>query len=186
MFKFVVFAVLSVFAASAFGAQCTSPKVSATSFTSSDATIVSQVASIVDLSFKCSSGDVKQLFAEVSGHVLAAAQVATDKYQVSSNDPSEFLNLTAIFQPQISWNEDFKKSASGSITVRLFDEEGYSNIRKVQREGGQISSVKSLAEVVVSIPSVYNGPLVNSELLVAVLTIFIGYFAYTTKSKLQA
>lgn len=81
MFKFVVFAVLSVFAASAFGAQCTS---SATSFTSSDATIVSQIATVVDLSLKCSSGEVQQLFAEVNGNVLTVAKVATDKYQVSS------------------------------------------------------------------------------------------------------
>ncbi|KAL5285998.1 SSR4 family protein [Megaselia abdita] len=166
MFKFVVL-VLSVFAASAFGAQCTSPKASATSFTSSDATIVSQVASIVDLSFKCSSGEVTQLFAEVAGQVFPVAKVGTDKYQ-------------------ISWNDDFKKSVTGSVNIRLFDEEGYSSIRKAQREGSSISSVKSLTEVVVSIPSVYNGPLINSELLVAVLTIFVAYFAYTTKSKLQA
>lgn len=85
MFKFVAFAVLSVFVASAFGAQCTSPKVSATSFTSTDATIVSQIASIVDLSFKCSSGDIAQLFAEVNGHILPVALVGTDRYQVSSN-----------------------------------------------------------------------------------------------------
>lgn len=96
-----------------------------------------------------------------------------------------FLKLNG-FRQQISWNEDAKKSVSGSITIRLFDEEGFSSIRKVQREGGQISSVKSISEVVVSIPSAYNGPWVNSELLVAFLAIFVGYFAYTTKSKLQA
>lgn len=87
---------------------------------------------------------------------------------------------------QLSWNDEVKKAISGSVTIRLFDEEGYSAIRKIQREGGQISSVKSISEVVVSIPSAYNGPLVNSELLVAFLAIFVGYVAFTTKSKLQA
>lgn len=96
MFKFVVFAVLSVFAASAFGAQCTSPTVSASTFTSSDATIVSQIASIVDLSFKCSSGEVTQLFAEVAGQVLPVAKVGTDKYQVSSKLIHIFLRLIEI------------------------------------------------------------------------------------------
>lgn len=84
MFKFIVLAVLSVLAAPAFGAQCTSPTVSATSFTSSDATIVSQVASIVDLTFKCSTGEVTQLYAEVFGQILQVAKVSgIDKYQVS-------------------------------------------------------------------------------------------------------
>lgn len=82
MFKFVVFAVLSVFAASAYGA-CTSPKASATSFTSSDATIVSQVATVVDLSFKCSNGETPQLYGEINGRVILASKVGTDKYQVS-------------------------------------------------------------------------------------------------------
>uniref|UniRef100_T1H2G9 Translocon-associated protein subunit delta n=1 Tax=Megaselia scalaris TaxID=36166 RepID=T1H2G9_MEGSC len=159
MFKFVVFAVLSVFAASAYGA-CTSPKASATSFTSSDATIVSQVATVVDLSFKCSNGETPQLYGEINGRVILASK--------------------------ISWNDEVKKAISGSVTIRLFDEEGYSNIRKAQREGVSLSSVKSISEVTVSVPSAYTGPLVNSELLVAFLAIFIGYFAFTTKSKLQA
>lgn len=70
--------------------------------------------------------------------------------------------------------------------MRLFDEEGYSNVRKAQRDGNKVSSVKSLADITVAVQKPYRGPWVNSELVAALVAGFISYFAFTTKSKIQA
>lgn len=87
---------------------------------------------------------------------------------------------------QVSWTEDIKKAHSGDYSVKLYDEEGYSAIRKAYRNAEDPSSVKPLAVVVVNNPGVYLGPWINSELLAVILAALVSYAAFSAKSKLQA
>lgn len=84
----------------------------------------------------------------------------------------------------MSWTKDVKKASRGEHVIRLFDEEGFAAVRKAQRSGADTSSVTPLAEVSVTHPGAFNGPLVNSEILAAGLSIFVAYIAFSTKSKL--
>ncbi|XP_055859272.1 translocon-associated protein subunit delta [Episyrphus balteatus] len=169
MSKNLCIALIVVICASAsLAATCSSPKVTVSSFSTTDATILTQLAHVGEFTLKCSNGEKPQLFAEFEcGKVVPVARVGDDKYQ-------------------ISWTEDAKKGSSGSKVIRLFDEEGYSSIRKAQRDGDKVASVKSLTDITISVPKAYSGPWVNSELVAALVAAFVSHFAFTTKSKLQA
>lgn len=84
----------------------------------------------------------------------------------------------------MSWTEDTKKASRGDYNIRLFDEDGYTAVRKAQRSGADVQSIAELASVVVSHPGAFNGPWVNSEILAASLSIIVAYVAFATKSKL--
>ncbi|XP_037818868.1 translocon-associated protein subunit delta [Lucilia sericata] len=168
MRQFVNVLLVCLFAASAYASSCTSPKATVTSFSTQDATILTQLAHIGEFTLKCGNGAKPTLFAEFPcGKVVPVAQVGEEKYQVS-------------------WTQEIKKSSSGNVVVRLFDEDGYSNLRKVQRDGGKVSSVKSLVDITINTKSAYKGPWVKAELVAALLVGAIAYFAVTTKSKVQA
>uniref|UniRef100_D3TNK3 Translocon-associated protein subunit delta n=1 Tax=Glossina morsitans morsitans TaxID=37546 RepID=D3TNK3_GLOMM len=148
--------------------SCNNPKVTVTSFSTEDATILTQLAHIGEFSLKCSNEIKPNLFAEFPcGKVVPVARVADNQYQVS-------------------WIEDVKRSSSGSVVVRLFDEEGYSSLRKAQRDGAKASNVKSIIDVTVTTKGAYKGPWVKAELVAAFLIAGVAYFAITTKNKVQS
>ncbi|XP_061400534.1 translocon-associated protein subunit delta [Musca vetustissima] len=168
MRQFVSALLISLFVVSAYGSTaCTSPKATVTSFSTQDATILTQLAHVGEFTLKCGNGAKPTLFAEFPcGKVVPVAQVGDEKYQVS-------------------WTEEIKKGSSGNVVVRLFDEDGYANLRKVQRDGGKVSNVKSLVDITISTKSAYKGPWVKAELVAALIVGGIAYFAVTTKSKVQ-
>lgn len=152
-----------------FAETCQKPEVVATAYVTEDATVLTKVAFTTQFTLKCSNG-VKgiSLYAEVNGKALPAVKLSADnKYQVS-------------------WTEDIKKVHSGDYDVKLYDEEGYSAIRKAYRNAEDPSSVKPLAVVVVNNPGVYLGPWINSELLAVILAALVSYAAFSAKSKLVA
>lgn len=68
------------------GLSCTSPTVeSVKTFTTEDATIVSQIAFISKFQLKCSNkaSETTPLFAEVDGKLSPVARVGNDEFQVS-------------------------------------------------------------------------------------------------------
>lgn len=69
----------------AFAQGCTNPQVEATSFTSLDATVVTQIAYITEFTLKCDNPlpENYALYAEVEGKPLTAARVGENRYQVS-------------------------------------------------------------------------------------------------------
>lgn len=87
---------------------------------------------------------------------------------------------------KVSWTNDIKKARSGDYDVKLFDDEGYSAIRKAIRNGEDPTSIKPLAVVVLNNPGIYTGPWINSELLAAALVVLVSYAAFSAKSKLLA
>uniref|UniRef100_A0A1B6D3S5 Translocon-associated protein subunit delta n=1 Tax=Clastoptera arizonana TaxID=38151 RepID=A0A1B6D3S5_9HEMI len=148
------------------GEACSKPEVSATSYTTQDATVLTNIAFVTEFTLKCDSG-VKRipLYAEINGKTLPAARISDDKYQVS-------------------WVEEIKKARSGDYNVNLFDEESYGILRKAIRSGEDISTVKPLVTVTVNFPGAYQGPWVNSEFMAAFLSILVWYLAFSAKSKL--
>lgn len=85
MRQFVNVLLVCLFAASAYAGSCTSPKATVTSFSTQDATILTQLAHIGEFTLKCGNGAKPNLFAEFPcGKVVPVAQVGDEKYQVST------------------------------------------------------------------------------------------------------
>ena len=151
--------------------KCVSPKVTASIYTTPDATVLTNIAFVTEFSLECSqkvSGI--NLYAEIDGKIIPTARIS---------DKNDY---------QVSWTEDVNKARSRDYTLNLFDEEGYANWRKAQRSGedGASASVQPLATVIVNYPGSYHGPWLNSEFIAAVLSVFVWYLAFSAKSKLLA
>ncbi|XP_030385295.1 translocon-associated protein subunit delta [Scaptodrosophila lebanonensis] len=164
--QFAALCLLVICSSSAYGSSC---KATVNSFSTQDATILTQLAHVAEFTLQCTGQKAQPtLFAEFPcGKVVPVAKVADNKYQ-------------------LSWVQDIKQGSSGNVVVRLFDEDGYANVRKAQRDGDKVSSVKSLLDITVSTKSAYKGPWVKAELLAAFLVGGVAYFAFSTKSKVQA
>lgn len=82
LFVCALFAIFSI----SFGLSCTNPTVEVmNSFTTQDATIVSQIAFITEFSLTCNNkaSETTQLFAEFDGKFSPVARIGIDQFQVS-------------------------------------------------------------------------------------------------------
>ncbi|GAB0090568.1 translocon-associated protein subunit delta [Sergentomyia squamirostris] len=163
--RIVSFVVLALSLNCVFGETCSNAKVTgATSYSTSDATIVAQIAFVTEFSLECSGAEKLSLFAEVEGRIFPVAKIGDTQYQVS-------------------WSEEVKKARSGDYAVKLYDEEGYGALRKAQRSG-EAANIKPVATVVVRHPGTYTGPFFNSEILAAGLIAVVAYAAFSLRSKI--
>lgn len=82
----------------AFAESCQNPKVEAASFTSLDATVVTQIAYITEFTLKCDNAlpENYALYAEVEGKPLTAARIGENKYQVSITFPYYLMSKNAV------------------------------------------------------------------------------------------
>ncbi|KDR24467.1 translocon-associated protein subunit delta [Zootermopsis nevadensis] len=166
-----MFIIVSVLAVSKFALAdvCSKPEVSASAYTTQDATVLTDVAFVAEFTLNCGNHVTRlPLYAEVNGKMLPAAMVEDDDGY------------------QISWTEDVKKAKRGDYSVILYDEEGYAALRKAIRNGEDPSSIKSLVTIVVNYPGAYNGPWLNSEFIAAILSVVVWYLAFSARSKLLA
>lgn len=85
MSKLLFVCAIAAIISASFALTCTSPSVKATSFTTQDATIVSQIAFIAEFTLKCANkaSETTPLFAEVDGRLSPVSRIGTDKFQVS-------------------------------------------------------------------------------------------------------
>ncbi|KAE8751641.1 hypothetical protein FOCC_FOCC001489 [Frankliniella occidentalis] len=165
---FCLLAVLSLAGLSAASSACTKPEVSAQSYTTPDATILTNIGFVAEFTLTCGNGiQNPPLFAELGGKTQPVARIGANKYQVS-------------------WVEDVKKARRGDYTINIYDEENYAALRKAIRNNEDISTVKPLAAVVLNYPGAYQGPWVNSEFMAFALSIAVWYAAFSAKSKLLA
>ncbi|RZF38606.1 hypothetical protein LSTR_LSTR004434 [Laodelphax striatellus] len=165
-----VTSILAFCASTVLSSSCTKPEVSAISYTTQDATVLTKIAFVAEFSLKCENKAKNiPLYAEVNGKTLPAVQ--------------KFSGPTVDNEYQVSWVEEVKKSRSGDYKVNLYDEEGYGLLRKAIRNGEDISTVKPLVTIILSHPGAYQGPWVNSEFMALVLSILVWYLAFTAKSK---
>ncbi|KAJ8923490.1 hypothetical protein NQ315_010068 [Exocentrus adspersus] len=160
VFTVTIFAVFSVVHCS----SCLNIDVTSKSFTTQDATIVSNIGYISEFTVGCSSGDVTSLYAELEGNLVPVSVVGSSKYQVS-------------------WTEEAKTARSGEKVIRIFDEDGYNSYRKALRSGEDVSSVPALFSVAVNHPGAYSGPWLKSEFVATVVSLVIAYFALASRSK---
>lgn len=79
-FNFLAF---FAFVSSGLCSSCTNPQVTSKSFTTQDATIVTNIAYISEFSLECSSGTVSHLYADVDGIIVPVSEIAPNTYQVS-------------------------------------------------------------------------------------------------------
>ncbi|KAG7298533.1 hypothetical protein JYU34_018173 [Plutella xylostella] len=147
---------------------CQNPKVEAASFTSLDATIVTQIAYITEFTLTCDNPLPPNyaLYAEVEGKPLTASKIGENKYQVS-------------------WTEEPAKARSGTHEVHILDEEGWASLRRARRSD-PAATVAPLFAVQLSHPGSYSGPWVNSEVMATALSILVAYTALRNKSKILA
>lgn len=113
--------------------SCSKPSIQSTSFTTQDATIVTNIAYIAQFKLSCDGEPavsvlnqlclfsifyqlhVQQdipLYAEVGGKPLSV---------VKNKDVGEYI---------VSWLEDTKKAPRGNFEIKVYDDEGYAAVRK--------------------------------------------------------
>ncbi|OWR45825.1 salivary protein [Danaus plexippus plexippus] len=156
--------VLALAVGTSFAQSCQNPQVEAASFTSLDATVVTQIAYITEFTLKCDNPlpENYALYAEVEGKSLSAARVGDNKYQVS-------------------WTEEPSKARSGVHEIHILDEEGWASLRRARRSD-PAATVAPLLAIQLQHPGSYSGPWINSEVLATLLSIVIAYTALKNKS----
>jgi translocon-associated protein subunit delta len=107
-------------------------------------------------------------FAELNGKLLSS----------SSDESGE--------KYQIGWSESHKTARTGQIKLRVFDEDGFSALKKAQRNNEDVSKVKEIRVIDFYHQGTYSGPYVQSELLVTILFAAVYYWASKNRSLIQA
>jgi len=160
----VVVALLPYFSA---GDVCLSPAVDSTVYTTSETTASTQTVVIVEFSITCKN-KLKDLnlYAEFNGRSYPASRIeGANKYQVT-------------------FTGEHKTIPAGTYSMKFYDEEGYSNLRKAQRSGEDADSVKSLFAIPVNHPGASKGPYIQSEVVATAVGAMVGYLAHCARSKL--
>jgi len=161
------FIVLALFVATAYGSACSSAHVEAVGFTTTDATVVSRVAYVVDFELKCASGEQLKdatLYADTPAGLVSVA---------SANFGSGY---------QVSWSSEPATAASGEQLIAIYDEQGYSALKKFQR--GEGAAPAPLASASLYHPGAYRGPWVASETVALWAAAATFYYAFTVKSSI--
>ncbi|PIK48600.1 putative translocon-associated protein subunit delta [Apostichopus japonicus] len=163
---FVAACLLLLVPFSSAGESCLKPTVEHQIYTTTEAVTSTDTVFLVEFDLKCSNA-IKNpfLYADVSGRQLPVSRSGDNLYQVS-------------------WVEERKNAPAGTYTVKLFDEEGFSALRKAQRAEEDVSTVTPLTSIAFSHKGVSQGPIVSSELLAVVLSGLLWYAAYSAKQRI--
>jgi len=147
---------------------CDNAKTSLMSYTASDAQVLTHVPFIAQFSLTCQGVQATDvpLYANVDGNW---AQVATTK------DGAQY---------QLGWTKELKQAKPGDYSIDLYDEDGFSAIKRITERGEDPSSVKPLTTLTINYTGSYKGPYFSSELVALAVAFLAVYFAYTTQAKL--
>ncbi|XP_071082395.1 translocon-associated protein subunit delta-like [Haliotis cracherodii] len=167
--KMLVVIALVMLPVIASGDKCLAPTVATESYTTPEITVSTETIFISQFSLTCKNGLKNiNLYAEVAGRVVPATRTKDgNKYQISVSD-------------------EHKNLPSGSYEIRIFDEEGYSLLRKAQRSGESAENVKPLVTTAINHQGVWKGTLIQTEMVAALVAVLVWWLAYTAKSSLQA
>ncbi|XP_023026998.2 translocon-associated protein subunit delta [Leptinotarsa decemlineata] len=147
------------------GRECIDPKIISTSYYTRDATILKHVAYISNFHVKCRIGESGNLYALFGGEISPVASVGPGNYQ-------------------ISWTTDVKTALTNDVIINVYNESGYTAMRKAKRAGEDISFAPVFTRVTVNNRGLYVGPWISCELLAAVFSIVIAYIAIHFRTKL--
>ncbi|KAI1308000.1 Translocon-associated protein subunit delta [Halotydeus destructor] len=148
---------------------CQVKDVKSTSYTTTDGYVVSSVAYIATFTLQCSSGpsDHLTLFSQLTnGQVVPVTTSLEDnKYQVS-------------------WTEELAKASSGPQLVKIYDQAGYSQIQKNEREGVSGQEVKPITTVTINHPGASKGWNINFQAVLTLVAVGVYYLAHSAKSNI--
>jgi len=166
MKQFVSLVVFLAAASGAYGASCQVSN--QRTYTTQDASVLTSIAYITEFEMSCDGKKLvgTPLYAESQGRIL----------QVGENNGNY----------QVSWVEDIALATKGDHPLRIVDDEGVSQLRKAQKTGASLDSIKPLVSLTLNHPGAYTGPWLNSEHLAAIMGVVVVYVAITSKSKLLA
>ena len=88
-------------------------------------------------------------------------------------------------QYQLGWTAELKNAKPQDFTIDLYDEDGYSALKRVA-ERGEEAKVKPLTTITIQYAGSYKGPYFSSELIAVAVSFLVVYFAYTSQAKLLA
>lgn len=164
-------AALLFFSASlAWGDKCLSPKVQSKVYSTSESILSAQTVFVVEFTLNCKNTvENLNLYADLNGNSVPATKV--------EGSSSKF---------QVSFTDEHKKFPSGQYDVRIFDDDGFGELRKAQRSNEETSGIPSLFDVKISHTGASRSFIVQTEFVVALLFIVVWYLAFSAKSKLQA
>lgn len=140
--------------------SCANPSVSVKSYTTEDATILTNVAYIIQFNIKCPNNS------PYTGNLYALTK--QNIVPVASTRDNEF---------QVSWTEDTKNAQVGDITIKIFNEEGHVALRKASRSGEDLNSIPHYLVLELNHPGSYKGPCISCEFLAAIFSFVIAYYA---------
>ncbi|WP_411026620.1 hypothetical protein, partial [Salmonella sp. s54395] len=109
--------------------NCLKPAVEHETYTTTEA-VTSTETVFVEFQLRCSNA-IKNpfLYADVRGRQLPVSRSGDNHYQVS-------------------WVDERKDAPAGTYEVKLFDEEGFSALRKAQRADEDVSKVTPLTSII--------------------------------------
>ncbi|KAL3286317.1 hypothetical protein HHI36_000826 [Cryptolaemus montrouzieri] len=148
--------------------KCVNPQITSSSFTTDDATYLTNIAYIGVFEVKCESNDeIRNLYADINGNLAPVSIVDKNKFQ-------------------ISWTESVKKASSGEKIVRIYREDDVPAFKRALKSGEDVSSVPTLGSVVIKYNGAYNGPYVQGEFLALVVSSVAAYFAIASRIQITS
>lgn len=155
------------------GAQaCSNPTISTDTYTSKNIALSASTAYLAEFTVTCKEDDVKgmNLYAEVEQGVLTPVAMIPESESY-----------------QLSWVKEHKKATTGSISIKLFNDDGYTAYRKAQRsESGDLSEVAPLLTFQVEHSGVAKeGLFVQTEFIAVVAALLIWWCANSLKSQIM-
>ncbi|CAF1121012.1 unnamed protein product [Rotaria sp. Silwood1] len=166
MFRLVL-AILALVAV-AQGETCESPQFSVVSYSTRDGRLAIESAAQLEINVKCKSGkQPSTLYADINGQVVPCAQSITSpgKY---------YVGVAAATHKQL---------ASGRTTVRLYDDDSYSALRKARTDEA-VRAVKPFGEVELNHRGVSYGPWLASEFYAVTIFGLVWWAAYRERSRI--
>merc|ERR1711890_51865 len=152
------------------GETCTTPSVSTDTYTSKHIALSTETAYVIEFSVNCKD-DVKgfNLYAELEVGVLVPVALVPD-----SNNY------------QISWIKDHKKDQTGSISIKMIDDEGQAAYRKAQRNNDDVTEVAPLFTVQINHPGIAKeGLFVQTEFIAVVTALLVWWGGNTMRNQIM-
>ena len=150
-------------------ASCESPKYSASSYSTTDGFFHYTTTYIVEFTLQCANNiRDTQFYAGVNGKTYeVAVSEETNKYQVS-------------------WQLEHSESSSQTFNVKIYDEVQYTNYKKAERAGEDVSSVPYLFTITHEHQGITKKWPFSSETVFTVLAAGALYAAVSYRNQLKA
>merc|ERR1712212_161756 len=167
MNKFLIASALLAISSCSTAMVCESPKTSVMSYVASDAQVLTHAPFIAQFSLTCKGKPVADLPLYYANKEGGWVQVARSK------DGSQY---------QLGWSVELKSAKPQDFNIDLYDEDGYSALKRVEEGSAKINPVKPLTTVTIQYAGSYEGPYFSSEVVAVLVSFLVVYFAYTNQA----